>query len=163
MEFQKIVSNIKKILLQNNWSIATAESLTAGLVSSHLASISGSSGYLFGGIVAYSIPIKARILGVDERMAEKCNAYSAEVATQMAQGVCKLYGVDIGISTTGYAEPDASHKIEQPQAFVALSVLGDLSHTQIFADGMSRNEARDFVAKKALIFLLETLKARIVH
>jgi len=161
MKFQKTITRLKEILIQNNWTIATAESLTAGLVSSYLASISGSSGYLKGGVVAYTIPIKAEMLDVDLEMAEKSNAYSPEVAEQMVIGVCDSFDTDLGISTTGYAEPSPDHNIEYPQAFVAISIEGEINHKQIFAPNRSRNKARKSIAKQSIIFLLETIEAKL--
>jgi len=160
LEIQKIVLRIKEILLENELTIATAESLTAGLVSSYLASISGSSGYLKGGVAAYTIPIKSEVLGVDQTLAEKYNAYSPEVATQMVQGVCKLMDSDIGISTTGYAEAYPDRNIEVPQAFIARAINGEIKVINVIASDMSRNDAREYIAKKAIIFLLDGLKER---
>jgi len=162
MEFENIIAKLKEILIQYKWTIATAESLTAGLMSSYLASISGSSGYLKGGVAAYTIPIKAEILGVDQQMAERCNAYSSEVAKQMVQGVCSLYNTNIGVSTTGYAEPSPEHKIEMPQAFVAISIDGEIKIKQVFAQNLSRNQARNYIAEQALTFLLDELEKQLI-
>jgi len=160
MDFDRTIAQLKAIFTNNKWTVATAESLTAGLVSSYLASISGSSNYLLGGVAAYTIPIKAKMLGVDKEMALACNAYSPEVARQMVEGICdrERFGSDIGIATTGYAEPSPDDSIEVPQAYVALSILGDVKIKQIMAPNMLRNEAKDYIAKQAIIFLLEELE-----
>lgn len=158
MKIQKVVLRIKEILIENDLTIATAESLTAGLVSSYLASVSGSSGYLKGGVAAYTIPIKAKILGVDQKLAEKYNAFSPEVAKQMVKGVCNLFGADIGISTTGYAEASPDQNIEIPQAYIACSIKGEIKVIRIIASDMSRNDARKYISKQALVFLLDALE-----
>ena len=159
MEFQEVVPRLKKLLIENELTIATAESLTAGLVSSYLASVSGSSGYLLGGVAAYTIDIKHEILGVDKQMAIECNAYSAQVAREMAEGVCELYQSNLGISTTGYAEPSFENGIDVPQAYIAVSFNGTVKTVQIISKPSSRNEARDYIAKEALMFLLQELEA----
>lgn len=158
MKFENVIIRIKEILLQKKWTVATAESLTAGLISSYLASISGSSGYLLGGITAYSISVKVEKLGVNKKLAKKYNAYSPKIAEQMAQGASTLFNTHIGIATTGYAEPSPDHTIYIPQAYIALSINGQSYSKQVFAYSLSRNKARKYVAKQALIFLLEVLE-----
>ena len=158
MDFKSIVERLKELLIQNKWTIATAESLTAGLVASNLASISGSSGYLKGGIVAYTIPIKAQLLGVDQEMAEKCNAYAPEVAEQMVKGICEKFSTDLGIATTGFAEPSPDDSIFVPQAYVAISIHQKIKITQIMAPDRSRNEVRAYIAEQAIAFLLKELE-----
>src|SRR5688572_2412301 len=86
-------------------TLAVAESLTAGQVQARVAAISGASNFFLGGITAYTLEQKAKHLGVDRVAAKRVNGVSAEVAEQMALGVCRLFGADVGVATTGYAEP----------------------------------------------------------
>ena len=95
---------IHKKLIEKSWTIATAESLTAGMVASTLASQSGASAYLAGGIVAYTRAVKTNLLGVNRELAERTNCVDPTVAKQMAYGAIKLTGADVSIATTGYAE-----------------------------------------------------------
>ena len=150
MKFKHVLVRLKEILIQNGWTIATAESLTAGLVASNLASISGSSSYLKGGIAAYTIRIKSDWLEVNEANAEACNAFSIQTAEEMAKGIRKKFETDISIATSGYAEPSPDNNIFVPQAFVTINVKGELSTELIKADGMSRNKARKYIAKQAI-------------
>lgn len=101
----------KESLIQQGWKIALAESLSAGLLQDLFVRQSGSSQYFLGGITAYTIEMKCKLLGVSPMVAEGCHGVSAEVAKEMALGVCQLFGADIGIATTGYAEPDKSQNI----------------------------------------------------
>jgi len=109
------------LLKRTGLTIAAAESLTTGLVQSHLGSCSGSSAYHRGGITAYSLEQKVEHLGVDGKHAAEVNCVSERVARQMARGACKLFGSDIGIATTGYAEPDRSRGIDIPFAYVGFA------------------------------------------
>lgn len=109
---------IKQRLFQLNLTIAVAESLTCGLVQDRLGSVSGSSSYLVGGITAYNIDQKVNLLGVNREHAQSCNCVSQLVADEMAMGVCKLFGADIGIGTTGYAEP--CKDVKYPHAFFSI-------------------------------------------
>ncbi|MBX3575598.1 MAG: nicotinamide-nucleotide amidohydrolase family protein [Rhizobiaceae bacterium] len=101
-------------------TLSTAESLTGGNIQAAITAQSGASRFFLGGVTAYTIPVKAKILGIDRAMAEACNAVSAEVAEQMAMGACRVFGSDVAIATTGYAEPAPEAGVEQPFAHVAI-------------------------------------------
>lgn len=87
-------------------TIATAESLTGGLVCARLTDVPGASAVVRGGVVAYATELKADVLGVDRRLLEDRGAVDAEVARAMARGVRELLGSDLGVATTGVAGPD---------------------------------------------------------
>ena len=90
--------------------IATAESLTGGLLASELISIPGASDVVLGSVVAYRDVIKQQLLGVSAQLIANQGAVDAEVCAQMAQGVrekfAKASALDvssvIGVSTTGF-------------------------------------------------------------
>ena len=86
-------------------TLATAESCTGGMVASRIASISGSSAYFLGGVVAYSNGVKHDVLGVSQSVLDERGAVSATCARAMAIGARKLIGSDIAVSTTGIAGP----------------------------------------------------------
>lgn len=85
-------------------TIATAESLTAGLVSAMLADVPGASTVLRGGVVAYATDIKGTVLGLDAALL--AHVVSEPVAAAMAQAACRVLGADLGLATTGVAGPD---------------------------------------------------------
>ncbi|MEY4137630.1 MAG: hypothetical protein RL205_1758 [Actinomycetota bacterium] len=85
-------------------TIATAESLTAGLVSAAIADIPGCSAVFRGGVVAYATDIKASVLGLESRDLE--HVVSEQVAAELARHACRVLDADLGISTTGVAGPD---------------------------------------------------------
>lgn len=88
-------------------TLATAESLTAGLIASALAEVPGASAVLRGGVVSYSSELKASLLGVDQDLLDARGAVDPEVARQMAVGAQRSCGADITVSATGVAGPDA--------------------------------------------------------
>lgn len=102
-------------------TLAVAESMTVGNVQARIGVISGASEFFLGGLTAYSLDQKVRHLGVDRAAAKRVNSVSAEVAEQMARGVCALFSSDLGIATTGYAEPSPDDGVIDPFAWWALA------------------------------------------
>lgn len=92
-------------LCARGWTCATAESCTGGGIAGLLTAIPGSSDYVVGGIVAYSNPVKARLLGVSEETLRSPGAVSAECATQMLRGARERLGADVALCSTGIAGP----------------------------------------------------------
>lgn len=101
--------------------VATAESCTGGLVSERITSVSGASNVFDCGICSYSNEIKHKVLGVSKDTLAVLGAVSAETAMQMAEGVKKLSGADLGVSTTGIAGPTGGTP-EKPLGLVYVGV-----------------------------------------
>lgn len=102
-------------------TIATGESLTAGLVAATLADVPGCSSVLRGGVVAYQGDVKADVLGVPDS-ALACGLVSREVAEAMAAGAARLLGSDVGVGTTGVAGPEPHDG--EPAGTVWVAVVG---------------------------------------
>ena len=103
-------------------TLATAESLTAGMLAAELGTVPGVSAVLQGGVVAYANSVKKKVLGVDGGLLETAGSVDAEVAKQMAAGVRRLLAADIGISTTGVAGPQPHDG--KPVGCVFIAVAG---------------------------------------
>lgn len=101
-------------------TLAVAESLTAGQVQARIASVSGASDYFLGGITAYSLEQKVKLLGVSRAHAKAVDCVSQRVAVEMAAGAARLFGADLALATTGYAEPAPKKKVPIPHAWWAL-------------------------------------------
>ncbi len=110
-------------------TLATAESLTAGLVSSTLAEIPGASAVLRGGAVTYATDTKHSVLGVDAAILD--HVVSEQVVRQMAMSVCALFSADLGLATTGVAGPEPLD--DQPAGTVWIAV-----HDARRNEGMTR-------------------------
>ena len=92
-------------LLERGWTIATAESCTAGLLAGRLTERAGSSAYVLGGLVVYSNQAKHDLAGVPAELIERVGAVSAEVAEALAAGARERLGTDVGVGITGVAGP----------------------------------------------------------
>jgi nicotinamide-nucleotide amidase len=144
-------------------TLAVAESVTCGRLQARIGAISGASQFFLGGITAYTIAEKVRHLGVDRSMAEQSDAVSPEVAEQMARGACALFGSDIAVATTGYAEPAPERGVMHPMAFWALARRCNgntyaLQQGRIELPRASRIEMQEAVADAALMALLSHLR-----
>lgn len=103
-------------------TVATAESLTGGLVCATLVAVPGASDVVRGGVVAYAPVLKTELLGVDTDLIATHGTVDATVAAQMATGVKDRLGATYGLATTGVAGPDPSEG--KPAGTVHIAVAG---------------------------------------
>jgi len=113
-------SIVGEILQDQGKRLATAESCSGGLIGHKITSVSGSSNYYSGGVIAYSNDFKEKFLGVDPDLLARHGAVSSEVAKEMAAGIRTRSSADIGLSVTGIAGPTGG----SPEKPVGLVYLG---------------------------------------
>jgi len=99
---EEIIGNL---LIKAGKSLSTAESCTGGAIAKMITSISGSSNYYMGSVVAYSNDIKEKILGVKHQTLIDNGAVSEDVVKEMAIGVKNKFNTDFAIATSGIAGP----------------------------------------------------------
>lgn len=97
-----------RALKEKNLHVAVAESCTGGYVAKRITDVSGASDVFECGICSYSNRIKHQILGVKQETLDTFGAISEEAAREMAEGVRRISGAEIGVSVTGNAGPQAS-------------------------------------------------------
>ncbi|MCC0718446.1 competence/damage-inducible protein A [Clostridioides sp. ZZV14-6105] len=112
---------VSKLLVEKNLTIAVAESCTGGLVSSSLINYPGISSVFLEGCVTYSNESKMKRLGVKKETLEDFGAVSEQTAIEMAEGIAKGFGANIGISTTGVAGPGGGTE-EKPVGLVYTAI-----------------------------------------
>jgi nicotinamide-nucleotide amidase len=114
-------ADLKQLLLRRPaLTLAAAESLTGGHIQARITAVSGASEYFLGGVTAYSLEQKVRLLGVNRVHAKAVACVSQRVAVEMAAGAVKLFGADLAVATTGYAEPAPKQKVRTPHAWWAI-------------------------------------------
>lgn len=105
-ERHRRIADVLELLRRSGRTVATAESLTAGLVSVMLTEVGGASSAVRGGLVVYATDLKSGLAGVDPELLAERGAVDREVAEQLAEGARSRCGADWGIGLTGVAGPD---------------------------------------------------------
>ena len=100
-----LAERVLEMMRERGLTLATAESCTGGLVASTITRVPGSSDVFLGGVVSYANRVKEQVLGVSPKTLAAVGAVSPECAKEMAEGVRRLMGADVAISTTGIAGP----------------------------------------------------------
>ncbi|MDH5421176.1 MAG: competence/damage-inducible protein A [Acidimicrobiia bacterium] len=111
---------VQRLLERKGWTIATAESATAGLVTAALTQTPGASKVVVGGITAYSAEAKTSLLGVSAELLAAEGVVSEAAALAMAEGARARFGADVGVAVTGEAGPDPA---EQPVGTMVIAVV----------------------------------------
>ena len=149
---------LKQILDEKKLTVATAESCTGGELSRLLTSISGSSTYFLGGIVAYDYHKKIEILGVSEKTIQDKTVVSEEVAEEMSFGAQKLFKTNISLSTTGVSGPNSDEfNNEIGTAFYSIRVNDFEQTNRLHLPHFDRNDFANFVSQRVLQDLVEIL------
>jgi nicotinamide-nucleotide amidase len=101
-------------------TLATAESLTGGIVGQLLTDVPGASISYLGGVISYATRLKATLAGVDPATLSELGPVAERTAAEMARGVARRCDADWGVSTTGVAGPDAQDSYPVGQVYVAV-------------------------------------------
>ena len=150
-----------ELLIARGETIATAESLTGGLVAAALTSVPGSSAAVRGGVVSYATDVKADFLGVPADLLERYGAVHGAVAEAMAQGARERLGATTGVATTGVAGPDPAEGKPVGMVFVAVAGPGGLASRQLALTG-DREAIRAATVESVLGLLLGSLQEHVV-
>jgi len=148
------VAAVVAALTAQGRTVATAESLTAGLLAARIADVPGASAVLRGGVVAYATDLKASLLNVDADLLSRVGPVHPDVAVAMALGARTRCGADIGVATTGVAGPGPADGHDAGTFFVALSWLGG-SLVRRFDEPGTRDQVRMAAVAHALGLLAE--------
>ena len=123
-------------------TVATAESLTGGLLGGLLTEVSGASDSYVGGVISYATRLKVTLAGVDRVTLQAVGPVAERTAAEMANGVCRRCQADWGLATTGVAGPNPQDGHPVGEVFVAVA------HP---ASGLFRVEALSLFGDRARI------------
>ena len=140
-------------LKSKNQTLATAESLTGGKIAATLVSVSGSSLYFKGSIVAYTATSKKSLLNVSETTIQKHSTVSAAVAKEMVEGIKTKLNSDYAVAVTGNAGPTTdSNDKNVGMVFIAIASKRGVI-VEEFNFGKPRSRVIDKTVNKALELL----------
>jgi nicotinamide-nucleotide amidase len=157
-----LTSVIGETLKTKNQTLSVAESCTAGGLGALITSVSGSSDYFLGGIIAYNNRIKTEFLGVEPTALQTHGAVSETVAQQMAIGVQQRFQTDWAIAISGIAGPK-SDDTQKPVGMICIAWADpqQQTHSQTFYYGEER--ARDLIRYLSACDALDGLRRRMIN
>jgi len=147
----KIEKILAEILTERKLTISVAESCTGGELAKLITSVSGSSRYFLGGMIAYATEKKIEILKVKKETVEEFTVVSEQVAAEMADGCQKLFNTDITMSTTGVAGPGKGEDgKEVGTVFYAIKVGENAVTSKLYMPHLERLDFMHFVSQKII-------------
>jgi len=157
-EGASVESAVADMLRDGGYTLSVAESCTGGRIASRFTAMAGASDYLLGGVTAYTVAMKCRVLGVPEKLIEEHGVVSEPVARAMAEGVAALTGSHFAIATTGVAGPSGGTE-ETPVGTVWMAVVtpwGTVAERRVF------NSEREVNIERASAYAIDMLRRQIV-
>ena len=152
------VKLVQERFLQKKETLAVAESLTGGLLSSWLSSLPGASKFFLGSLVTYSSFSKQKFLSVPARLLKSKGAVNAEVCRLMAQGIIKKWGSDWALSLTGVAGP-GKNTVDPEPGTVFLGLFGP--SVQKVERILLQKKNRQDIRRQSAVFALDFLCSEI--
>jgi nicotinamide-nucleotide amidase len=151
------VAGVVHALKVRGETLATAESLTGGLVAAELVEVAGVSSVFRGGLVVYATELKHTLAGVPRGLLDERGPVDPDVALALAQGARERCGADWGVATTGVAGPEPQDGVPVGKVFVAAAGPGVAVVRELKLDG-GRAAVRESSVTGALELLLEQLR-----
>ncbi len=145
------------LLLENNYTIGSVESLTGGMFASEIVGISGASQVYLGSIVSYANSVKEGLLEIDESIIKDYGVISEQVVRLMCDAGARLLNVDVTISFSGNAGPGVLDNKPQGAIYSCIKILNDY---YVYYDELngSRNEIRKEIVDISVSRLKKILK-----
>ncbi|MCX6405126.1 MAG: CinA family protein [Actinobacteria bacterium] len=149
-------------------TVASAESLTGGLVGAALTAVPGSSQVYRGGVIPYATDLKSSLLDIP-KLTMNHGPVSSEVAAAMAVNAAYLLNSDFGVATTGVAGPNAQDDKPVGTVFIAvfrrgrdgLEVLSSVEHLELTSNHADPVAARADIREQSVMAALALLLAAI--
>ena len=157
-EILGLASEVVDSLRTRGETLSTAESLTAGAVSSAIVSVAGASDVFVGGVTAYRDEIKMSHLSIDPALIQEHTSVSEQVAVAMARGAINSFGTTWGIGTTGVAGPNPLDG--HPVGAVWVAIEGPICQTIELSLSGERESVRNAATASAIATFARILRHR---
>lgn len=154
---ENIEETLGRALKEKGYTLSTAESCTAGLLSARIVNVPGSSEYFVGGLIVYSNELKERYLCVSPDTLKRYGAVSWQTCLEMTLGLKNNLGTDCGVAITGIAGPGGTPNKPEGLTYIGIFVKDKITIIKrIFSEG--RNKNRFLSTQTAMFYLLKLLK-----
>ncbi|MFF5263436.1 CinA family nicotinamide mononucleotide deamidase-related protein [Actinomadura viridis] len=151
---------IHRLLGERSATVATAESLTGGLIGAELTRMPGSSATYAGGMVTYATALKEELLGVPGQVLKEHGAVHPDVARAMAAGVRERVGATYGVAVTGVAGPEPQDG--RPVGTIFVGVAGPEGEPKVIRPLLpvpgTGAEIRGVIRRMTVVHALEQLR-----
>ncbi|WP_338469786.1 competence/damage-inducible protein A [Niallia sp. XMNu-256] len=152
-----LMSELSKVLQENQLTIAAAESLTGGMFQKELTATPGAGMLLKGGIVCYTPEVKQNVVKVKKETIDSHGVVSSQCAQELAENVANIMNADIGISFTGVAGPDELEGKPVGTVYVGISIKGKPTIVEKLALSGNRTNIRIRTVKWGCHYLLKNI------
>jgi nicotinamide-nucleotide amidase len=149
-----LAASILAELSRRGQTLATAESVTGGMIGALLTDIPGASANYLGGVISYATRLKATLAGVDRITLAELGPVAERTAAEMARGVAERCNADWGLATTGVAGPEPQNGHQVGQVFVAVS---HRASSALQVEELSLHGDRAMIRRQAASAALELL------
>ncbi|MGX6972959.1 competence/damage-inducible protein A [Vagococcus lutrae] len=157
-EENSLIKETVKALKAAERTVASAESLTAGMFMSALGDVPGVSSVFNGGFVTYTNEMKSCLLKIDSALLAQHGAVSEACACAMAEQARVLTKSDYGVALTGVAGPDKSEG--QPVGSVWIGLSSAISGTQAYHFQLQRD--RQYIRQSAMMRAMDLLRRQVI-
>jgi len=145
--------SLQTLLQKKKWSLATAESCTAGGLAARISSVDGASSVFSGSVVAYRNDVKERILSVPKTTLDNFGEVSEEVTACMAEGVQSLFNADVACAVSGFFGPTGGTK-KAPVGTVCTTIA---LPNNVYSETFFFHGTREAICEKTIQALLSKL------
>ena len=148
-------------LKRRNLFLATAESLTGGLIAKYITDIPGASAVFWGGWVTYSVEAKQHILNVPAEVLDSFGVVSVETAAAMAKGALAIASDSSGrhgyaLAVTGLAGP-AGGTPQLPVGTVCIACAGNEHTSSVYSEKYLFSGTRDAIREQTYTAAMQML------
>ncbi|MDG3010912.1 CinA family protein [Rhodococcus sp. D2-41] len=140
-------------------TVASAESLTAGLFAATLAGVPGASAVLRGGVIVYATELKAQLAGVPQEVLDRDGPVAPTTARALAAGVRERCAATWGIGLTGVAGPDPQDGRPVGTVYIGIAGPEGTDVVELAAQG-DRWAIRSGTTRRALSELLDRVRGQ---